>query len=70
MSYSVRLTTDTGGTYLSVRGRHTWKTKAVAVRHARDVATLINKGKNIFNAHHVEVEDEFGFTVVSFKELC
>jgi hypothetical protein len=69
MNYSVRLTIDTGGCYLSVKDKTSWKTKAVAVRHARDIASLINKGKNIYGAYHVEVEDEFGFTVVSFKEL-
>jgi len=61
MTYSVHLLDENGnGSYLQFKNRTAWKTKRVAKRHAADIRTLIDKGKNIFNAVDVWVENEFG----------
>ena len=60
MKYSVHLIDSNGnGSYLSFNGKREWKTKAIAIKHAKDIQVLIDKGKNIFDAVIVEVEDEF-----------
>jgi hypothetical protein len=64
MKYSVCLLDENGrDSYLKVKDRTTWKTLNVAKKHAQDIRTLIQAGKNIFNAVDVWVEDEFGAIV-------
>lgn len=59
--YSVHLINSKGeGSYLSVKGRSEWKTKATAKKHADDIRAVIAKGRNIFDAVCVDVENEFG----------
>ena len=59
--YSVHLINSHGeGSYLSVKGKTKWKTKKVAVNHAKNIKEAIDKGLNIWDAVIVEVENEFG----------
>jgi hypothetical protein len=59
--FSVHLLDANGnGSYLKVKNKTQWKTKAIAKKHCADIMTLINKGKNIFNAVDCWVENEFG----------
>ena len=48
------------GSYLSVKGKTQWKTKKIAIKHARDIQEAINKGINMWDVVIVEVENEFG----------
>jgi hypothetical protein len=67
MKFSVHLLTDDGqGSYLQVKNKTAWS-KPTAIKHAKDVHTLIVKGKNIFNAVEVWVENEYGEIVKEFK---
>lgn len=60
MKYRVYLIDSNGqGSYLSFKGKTAWKTKSIAIRHAKDIQTLIDKGKNIFDAVIVEVHNEY-----------
>lgn len=44
MKYSVHLIDEQGqGSYLSVKGKVEWKTKSIAVKHAKDMTCLIGK---------------------------
>jgi len=59
--YSVHLIDSKGeGSYLSVKGKTQWKTKKIAVNHAKDIKEAIDKGLNIWDTVIVEVENEFG----------
>ena len=59
--FSVHLIDSKGnGSYLSVKGKTQWKTKKVAVNHAKNIKEAIDKGLNIWDAVIVEVENEFG----------
>lgn len=64
VSYSVHMISPTGlGCYLSVKGRAEWKTKRHAKRHAVDIRECIERGRNIFDAAIIELENEFGEVV-------
>lgn len=66
MKYSVHLIDSNGnGSYLSFKGKTSWKTKAIAIKHARDIQEAIDKGLNIWNTICVSVEDENGKIVWS-----
>jgi len=59
--YSVHLIDSKGnGSYLSVKGKTQWKTKKIAVNHAKDIKEAIDKGLDIWGTVIVEVENEFG----------
>ena len=59
--FSVHLIDSKGnGSYLSVKGKTQWKTKKIAIKHARDIQEAINKGINMWDVVIVEVENEFG----------
>jgi len=59
--YSVHLIDSKGeGSYLSVKGKTQWKTKKIAVNHAKDIKEAIDKGLDIWDTVIVEVENEFG----------
>ena len=59
--YSVHLIDSKGNvSYLSVKGKTQWKTKKVAVKHAKNIKEAIDKGLNVWNTVIVEVENEFG----------
>ena len=59
--YSVLLIDSHGeGSYLSVKGKTQWKTKKVAVNHAKDIKEAIDKGLMMWDTVIVEVENEFG----------
>jgi hypothetical protein len=59
--YSVHLISSRGeGSYLSFKGKSEWKTKRIALKHAYDIWAIIVKGRNLWNAEIVEVENEFG----------
>jgi len=59
MKYSIYLIDDKSkGSYLSVKGKTEWKTKRIAIQHAKDIKMLIAKGR--FPAIAVDVEDEDG----------
>jgi len=59
--YSVLLINRHGeGSYLSVKGKTQWKTKKVAVNHAKDIKEAIDKGLTMWDTVIVEVENEFG----------
>jgi len=56
--YSFHLIDSKGaGSYLSVRGRTSWKTKRIAVDHAADIMNCKHKPWDTVIA---EVENEFG----------
>jgi hypothetical protein len=60
-AYSVHLIDSAGnGSYLSVRGRTSWKTKRTAIRHADAIRGCKNMPWNIAA---VDVENEFGEVV-------
>ena len=59
--YSVHLLYENGtSSCLSVKNRTEWKTKQAAIRHAKDMQTLIDKGRCFNGVIAVHVEDEFG----------
>ena len=61
MTYSVHLIDSAGnGSYLSVKGRTSWKTKRIAIRHATDIKACKNMP---WQTMAVEVENEFGEVV-------
>ena len=54
------------GSYLSVKGRHEWRTKRTASKHGQDIAALVNNGKTWQHVCAVWIENEFGDIVKSF----
>lgn len=66
MKYSVHLIDANGnGSYLSFKGKAAWKTKAIAIKHAKDIQEVIDKGLNIWDTICVSVEDDNGKIVWS-----
>lgn len=62
--YSIHLLYDDGrGSYLSVKGRSTWKTKKIAVKHAKDIICAVGKGGAFSNIVEITIENEFCETV-------
>lgn len=60
MKYSVRLVYKGAESYLSYRGKTSWKTLRTAKKHAKD---MIGNG----SADQAIIEDEFGDVLVIFK---
>ena len=60
--FSVHLINVYGeGSYLSIRGKTKWKTKKIAIKHAKGIKEAIGKGSNYWSTIViVEVENEFG----------
>lgn len=66
--YSVRILNENGnGSYLSVKGKSTWKTKATAIKHAKDIIAINNKSHRFAGMVEASVEDEYGETVTIFR---
>lgn len=60
MLYSIHLLDDNGkGVYLSIKGKSKWKTKRIAIKHLKDIQSLISKGK-FDNYIIAELENEYG----------
>lgn len=56
--YCVKLTLKDGKvSYLSVKGRTEWKTKRIAQKHARDIQTCIDRGRDMWNTIRAEVQE-------------
>lgn len=61
MRYSVHLIDAAGrGSYLSVKGRISWKTKRIAIQHADSIRGCKNMP---WSTAAVDVENEFGEVV-------
>lgn len=59
--FSVHLLYENGhSSCLSVKGCIEWKTKRAAIKHAKDMQTLIDKGRCFDGVIAVHVEDECG----------
>lgn len=66
--YSVHILNENGhGSYLSAKGKSTWKTKAIAIKHAKDIIAIKNKSHRFAGMIEASVEDEHGETITSFR---
>lgn len=66
--YSVHILNENGnGSYLSVKGKSIWKTKATAIKHAKDIISIKNKSHRFAGMIEASVENEHGETIVSFR---
>lgn len=64
-TYSIHLIDENGkDSYLSVKGRTQWKTKNIAVKHARTIMSCKNPP---YNTVFIEIQDVYGFVVQVIK---
>jgi hypothetical protein len=64
--FSIYLIDNNGkGSYLSVKGKTSWKTKRIAIKHANDIMSCKNPP---WQTVLIEIENEFGELVKTIKE--
>ena len=59
--YSIHIINENGhGSYLSVKDKTEWKTKATAIKHAKDIINIKNKSGRFKGMLVVHVENQHG----------
>jgi hypothetical protein len=70
MTYSIHLLyADGRGSYLSIKGRSEWKTRRVAINHARTMSQLKTRDGIMRDLVALEVEGEFKGQVIKTFEV-
>lgn len=65
--YSVHIINENGhGSYLSVKDKTEWKTKATAIKHAKDIISIKNKSGRFKGMLVVHVENQYGQVIKVF----